>query len=69
MGVMAVRVTLDAKLCQGHARCNEINEDVFDADEDGYATPLLEVLVAPEHEADVRLAVRNCPERAITITE
>ncbi len=64
-----MRVTLDGKVCQGHARCNEINEDVFAADEDGYATPLVDVAVAPQDEDDVRLAVRNCPERAITITE
>jgi ferredoxin len=64
-----MRVTLDGTKCQGHARCNDINEDFFDADDDGYATPLLDVLVPSEVEDDVRLAVANCPERAVSITQ
>jgi ferredoxin len=65
--VTAMRVTLDGAKCQGHAQCNDINEDVFDADDD--ATPLADVPVALADQADVRLAVANCPERAISITE
>lgn len=67
--MMGMRVTLDGNVCQGHARCYAINEAVFEIDDNGYATPLLDVAVAPEHEDDVRLAVRSCPEQAISVTE
>jgi ferredoxin len=62
-----VDVSVDENLCQGHARCNLICPEVFDLDEAGFAV-VLTPHVAPEHEAKVKEAVINCPERAITTT-
>jgi ferredoxin len=62
-----MKVTVDADLCQGHARCWDLCPEVFDLDDQGYAyVPLTEV--PPEHEERARQAARNCPERAITVT-
>jgi ferredoxin len=59
-----MRVTVDADVCQGHARCWEICPEVFDLDDEGHA-----VVSRPDVPVDleplVREAVANCPERAI----
>jgi ferredoxin len=60
-----VKVFVDEKLCQGHARCNLICPEVFDLDEAGFASVIAEI-VPTEHEAAVEDAVLNCPERAIS---
>jgi len=62
----ALRV--DADRCQGHARCVVFAPDVFDSDDEGYAS------VNPEFERiedvpdRIAAAVANCPERAITLS-
>lgn len=63
-------VTVDSNKCQGHLRCLDAAPNVFDADEEGYAvitTP--DALVPAQDEDAVRLAARNCPERAITVQD
>ena len=60
-----MKVFVDEKLCQGHARCNLICPEVFDLDEAGFASVITEV-IPPEQEAAVKDAVLNCPEHAIT---
>jgi ferredoxin len=62
-------VSVDASRCQGHARCLAFAPDVFDFDDEGYA-------FVPDDQADredlgddVKLAVANCPERAVIVTE
>jgi ferredoxin len=62
-----MQVTVDADLCQGHARCWEICPDVFTLDEEGHAS-VSDAEVPAALEEDVRRAVRNCPERAISLT-
>ena len=61
-------VTVDPTRCQGHARCFAFAPDHFDFDDEGYAfvpddRNKFEVL-----SDDMKLAVANCPERAIIIT-
>jgi ferredoxin len=63
------RVSVDPGRCQGHARCITFAPDVFDFDDEGYA-------FVPEDKSrytalthDVELAVKNCPERAILVSE
>ena len=62
-----MKVSVDPDLCQGHARCWQICPEVFDLDDEGHAA-----VVTPDVPADlagkVHDAVRNCPERAITVT-
>jgi ferredoxin len=43
--------------------------DVFDLDDEGYAFVIEDKSVYAELAHDVRLAVANCPERAILVTE
>jgi ferredoxin len=60
-----MKVSVDADVCQGHARCWEICPDVFELDDEGHASVAVDV-VPVELEPQVREAVANCPERAIT---
>lgn len=61
-----MKVTVDADLCQGHARCWEICPEVFSLDEEGHSY-VEDPEVPPEHRDDVEAAADNCPERAITV--
>ena len=62
-----MRASVDADLCQGHARCWEICPEVFQLDDEGHGhVPMPEV--PPELEDRAREAAANCPERAITIS-
>jgi ferredoxin len=63
------RVSVDPARCQGHARCVTFAPDVFDVDDEGYAFVLGDRGVFAELPPDVRMAVANCPERAILVTE
>jgi ferredoxin len=59
-----MKVSIDATVCQGHARCMMLCPEVFDADEMGYAVLLTEE-VPDGLEQAVTSAVLNCPEQAI----
>jgi sterol 14-demethylase len=61
------RVAVDADLCQGHAVCVSEAPEVF-ALEDGKVKLLQSTLDAGLRES-VRLAVRHCPTRALSIEE
>ena len=61
-----MRVTVDPDRCQGHNRCQVLVPEVFEVDELGYS--VVAAPEVPEHLVDrVLEAVRNCPERAISI--
>lgn len=62
-----MHVSVDADRCQGHARCWDISPRVFDLDDEGHGLVLL-ADVPPDLEDKAREAVRNCPERAISIS-
>jgi ferredoxin len=62
-----VKVSVDARTCQGHARCWEICPEVFSLDDDGYSQARTDE-VPPALQDEVREAVANCPERAISIS-
>ena len=62
-----MRVSVDADVCQGHARCWGICPEVFSLDEEGHA--LVENPEVPaEFQAKAQEAAENCPERAITVS-
>jgi ferredoxin len=66
--VTGVRVFIDPEQCQGHLRCTALLPDVFPIDDQGHAfTSPTGDPVPPEMEDEVRQAVGNCPERAITV--
>jgi ferredoxin len=63
-----VKAAVDPELCQGHARCWAICPEVFALDDEGHAyVPVADV--PPQHEQKALEAARNCPERAITVTQ
>ena len=64
-----MKVSVDKELCVGHGRCYDVATELFEDDEEGYAVVRGDGSV-PQGQADAaRLAVRLCPERAVTITE
>jgi ferredoxin len=63
-----VRVTIDASKCLGNARCMAAAPEVFDVDDDGAASVLVEH-PGPALADRVRLAERSCPTGAISITK
>jgi ferredoxin len=67
MAVMRVRV--DGAKCQGHNRCFALSPELFSVDEYGYAHERNEGVVPAELAEKAKLAVKNCPERAISIVE
>jgi ferredoxin len=64
-----MRVHVDPDKCQGHNRCYAIAPELFDVDELGQAHELNGGEVPPALEEKARMAVANCPEYAITISE
>ena len=63
-----MRVRVDHERCEGHARCNAINPELFELDDVGYSS--VDSLDVPaDREKDARAAVANCPEMAISIEE
>jgi ferredoxin len=69
VGRSPVRVHVDAERCQGHNRCYALAPELFDIDEEGNAHELNDGVVPTDLEEKARLAVANCPEYAISITE
>jgi len=63
-----VKVQIDQERCQGHGRCYDLAPGLFGDDEEGYGQVLGDGTVSPEQERAARLAVVNCPERAIEVT-
>lgn len=64
-----VRVHVDLDRCQGHNRCYAIAPDLFDVDDLGFAHEVGDGTVPTDLEEQARLAVANCPEFAIEVTE
>ncbi len=62
-----MRIKVDNDKCQGHNRCNTVAQELFDLDEYGYSHEKEDGTVPKELEGKARLAVANCPERAIKI--
>ena len=64
-----MKVSLDAAKCQGHGRCYDLAPQVFDEDEEGYARLVGNGVVPPDAERLAVLAVKNCPENALTVLQ
>jgi len=64
-----VKVQIDSERCQGHGRCYDLVPSLFGEDDEGYGQVLGDGAVPPGHEREARLAVANCPERAIELLE
>jgi ferredoxin len=64
-----VKVQIDSSRCHGHGRCYDLAPDLFGEDDEGYGTVAGAGVVPSGKEPDARLAVSNCPERAVDIIE
>jgi ferredoxin len=64
-----VKVQIDPERCQGHGRCYDLSPGLFGDDEEGYGQVLGDGTVPPGQADAARLAVANCPERAIDLVE
>jgi ferredoxin len=64
-----VKVRIDTGRCQGHGRCYDLVPDLFGEDDEGFGQVLGDGVVPPAREREARLAVANCPERAIELDE
>ncbi len=64
-----MKVHVDSEKCQGHNRCYALAPGMFKVDEYGYATERGDGTVTPENLEKAKLAVENCPERAIFLIE
>lgn len=65
----AMKVQIDPEKCQGHGRCYDLAPDLFGADDEGYGTVLREGAVSSGQDGEARLAVANCPERAVDLVQ
>jgi ferredoxin len=61
-----MRLIVDRHRCQGHNRCFAAAEELFELDDELKAVVKRDPVPTDMEEAAVS-AVRNCPERAITI--
>ena len=63
------RVHVDQDKCQGHNRCYSVSPELFDLDDMGMSSEVGTGLVPAGLIGRARLAVANCPEHAIELTE
>ncbi len=62
-----MKLSVDPKLCQGHNRCTAVAPDLFDIDDEGYASAIGDGTVPGGSEELARLAADNCPEQAVVL--
>ena len=64
-----MKVSVAKDLCVAHGRCYDVAPELFEDDGDGYALLKGDGSVFPGQAEAARLAVRLCPERAVTLAE
>jgi ferredoxin len=64
-----MRIRVIADRCQGHQMCAIAAPELFESDEFGNAHEIGDGTVPVGLESKARLAVENCPERAVVIEE
>jgi len=64
--IVAIRVHIESKMCQGHQVCAAMMPELFDCDELGYGVVVGDGYVDPS--PDLERVVANCPEQAIALT-
>ena len=64
-----LRVRIDSERCQGHNRCCAVAPELFEADDMGNARVRGGGGVTPALEAKAKLAMANCPEHAIRMSQ
>lgn len=69
IGSVRLKVTVNLEKCFGHARCEDLCPEVFATDPVEGKCVIKNSDVPPELEKKVMLAVRNCPEFALQLSE
>ena len=64
-----MKVKVEQEKCQGHNRCFVVAPELFELDDYGYSHEVKGGVVPPKLEEKARLAVANCPEKAIIFVE
>jgi ferredoxin len=62
------RVQVDPDKCQGHNRCYSIAPDLFDIDDEGFASVTGAGEVPTSLAGAALRAEANCPEHAVTVS-
>ena len=65
---MTQKIEVDFGLCESNGVCMGIIPEVFDLDDDDYLHVLQDV-VTPRNEQQVKESVRQCPRQAIAIKD
>ena len=63
-----MKISIDTELCTGHGRCYEVAPELFTDDESGYGKVIAGDIGPSDLEA-AELAIRTCPERAISLSD
>ena len=66
---ISLKVHVDAERCQGHNRCYAIAPELFEIDDLGNSRARGDGSVPAALEERARLAVKNCPEHAVRLTQ
>lgn len=67
--VTRYRLVVNAERCQGHNRCHVLVPELIEVDDMGFAHVKGDGTVPQALAEKARLAVRNCPEFALRITD
>ena len=63
-----MKIVIDTERCTGHGRCYSLAPELFQPDDIGNGNLVFpDGEVPPTLEAQARMGVANCPERAIEI--
>jgi len=62
-----MKIHVDRERCEGHGRCYALAPALFEPDDIGNGQELGDGTVPPDQEHNARLAVANCPERAVVL--
>jgi ferredoxin len=62
-----MHITIDSQKCMGHGRCYSLAGDLFGEDGEGFGVVKTASPAGAEDKAS--LAVRSCPEHAITLSD
>jgi ferredoxin len=63
-----LKARIDTGTCQGHGRCYDLAPGLFGEDDEGYGMVLGDGAVPDGMQERARLAVANCPERAVELS-
>lgn len=62
-----MKIHVDPGLCQGHNRCTAVAPDLFDIDDEGFASAIGDGTVPAGAQERAELAADNCPEQAVRL--